>query len=110
MQCANILPLPQDPDTTTQRRCTGVIRSSTSTAKGFAHEQATAATREHPRFVTREALEAFEQSNPALKGISSIMLERGIWVITEPTAASEDARSSYSNGGRSDGRTRAATA
>ncbi|WP_214084415.1 hypothetical protein [Methanoculleus sp.] len=31
--------------------------------------------------MTREAIEAFEMSTPALKGISAEMVARGIWVV-----------------------------
>lgn len=39
------------------------------------------ASREKPRTVTRDAIEAFEKSNPALKGIGKAMLDMGIWVL-----------------------------
>jgi len=41
------------------------------------------ATRQNPRYVSREAIEAFETSTPALKGISSEMIARGIWVVID---------------------------
>ena len=39
------------------------------------------ASRENPRAVTRDAIEAFEKSNPALKGIGKAMLDMGIWAL-----------------------------
>lgn len=39
------------------------------------------ASRENPRIVTRDAIEAFETANPALQGIGRVMLDMGIWVL-----------------------------
>ncbi|WP_333582350.1 hypothetical protein [Methanoculleus bourgensis] len=39
------------------------------------------ATRDEPRIVSVELIEAFERSNPALAGIGAIMVEMGIWVV-----------------------------
>jgi len=41
------------------------------------------ATRDNPRLVTPETLELFERNNPALAGIGAIMVEMGIWRLTE---------------------------
>lgn len=37
-----------------------------------------------PRFVSAEAIAAFEMSNPAFSGIGDIMLSKGLWVLTNP--------------------------
>lgn len=37
-----------------------------------------------PRFVSAEAIAAFEASNPAFSGIGDIMLSKGLWVLTNP--------------------------
>ncbi|PKL57404.1 MAG: hypothetical protein CVV35_00310 [Methanomicrobiales archaeon HGW-Methanomicrobiales-6] len=52
------------------------------------------ATRERPRIVTPEAIEIFETRNPALKGIGSIMVDLGIWVVenSEKTASKDSER------------------
>ncbi|WP_292731208.1 hypothetical protein [Methanoculleus sp.] len=52
------------------------------------------ATRERPRIVTPEAIETFETRNPALKGIGSIMVDLGIWVVenSEKTASKDSRR------------------
>lgn len=54
----------------------------------------TPATRERPRLVTRETIEIFESNNPALKGIGSIMVDLGIWVVenSEKTASKDSRR------------------
>jgi len=54
----------------------------------------TPATRERPRLVTRETIELFEKTNPALKGIGSIMVDLGIWVVenSEKTASKDSRR------------------
>ncbi|MDN7013042.1 hypothetical protein FGW20_08315 [Methanoculleus sp. FWC-SCC3] len=41
------------------------------------------ANREHPRLVTRETIELFEKTNPALKGIGRTMVDMGLWVVDE---------------------------
>ena len=52
------------------------------------------ATRGRPRLVTRETIELFESNNPALKGIGSIMVDLGIWVVEndEKTASKDSER------------------
>jgi hypothetical protein len=40
------------------------------------------ASKAAPRFVSPEAIAAFEANNPALSGIGEVMLERGLWVLT----------------------------
>lgn len=47
----------------------------------------TPATQERPRLVTRETIEIFESNNPALKGIGSIMVDLGIWILDENSEA-----------------------
>ena len=47
----------------------------------------TPATRDRPRFVPREAIEAFERANPALRGIGAIMIREGIWVLTDENSS-----------------------
>ena len=47
----------------------------------------TPATQERPRLVTRETIELFEKTNPALKGIGSIMVDLGIWILDENSEA-----------------------
>jgi len=42
------------------------------------------ASKAAPRFVSPEAIAAFEANNPALSGIGEVMLERGLWVLTNP--------------------------
>lgn len=39
------------------------------------------ASRDNPRTVTRDAIDAFEKSNPALQGIGRVMLDMGIWIL-----------------------------
>lgn len=51
------------------------------------------ATKGNPRLVTREAIEAFETSTPALKGISSEMIARGIWVVIDDSDAKSETAS-----------------
>lgn len=51
------------------------------------------ATRGNPRLVTREAIEAFETSTPALKGVSSEMIARGIWVVIDDSDAKSETAS-----------------
>lgn len=70
-----------------------MITASTYTAKGFAHHQMQPATRQNPRYVSREAIEAFETSTPALKGISSEMIARGIWVVIDDSDAKSETAS-----------------
>lgn len=51
------------------------------------------ATRERPRLVTRETIELFEKTNPALKGIGAIMVDLGLWVVENgEKTASKDSR------------------
>ena len=53
----------------------------------------TPATRERPRLVTRETIELFEKTNPALKGIGAIMVDLGLWVVENgEKTASKDSR------------------
>ncbi len=66
--------------TTTIPRCGG--NSSATTLKNIAP-----ATRDRPRLVTRETIEIFESNNPALKGIGSIMVDLGIWILDENSEA-----------------------
>jgi hypothetical protein len=47
----------------------------------------TPATRERPRIVAPEAIAVFERNNPALKGIGSIMVDLGIWILDENSEA-----------------------
>ena len=47
----------------------------------------TPATRENPRHVTQEDIDAFELRNPALVGIGAIMVDMGIWRLTESQPA-----------------------
>lgn len=49
------------------------------------------ASREKPRTVTRDAIQAFEKSNPALKGIGKAMLDMGIWVLGNNDSSPEAA-------------------
>jgi len=42
------------------------------------------ASKAAPRFVSPEAIAAFEASNPALSGIGEIMLSKGLWILTNP--------------------------
>lgn len=53
------------------------------TSLPFGNLSVTPATRENPRLVTREVIEAFERANPALAGIGAIMQDMGLWVVDE---------------------------
>ncbi|MGC9435896.1 MAG: hypothetical protein ACP5C4_07435 [Methanomicrobiales archaeon] len=41
------------------------------------------ATRDSPRYLTWEHIDAFEKANPSLAGIGRIMVERGVWVVVD---------------------------
>jgi len=63
----------------------------------------TPATREQPRFVTRETIEIFEKTNPALKGIGAIMVDLGVWVVeNDEKTASKDSGNAAAKANPSD--------
>lgn len=41
---------------------------------------------ESPLVVTREDIKAFERANPALRGISEIMVRKGLWIVQKDGA------------------------
>jgi hypothetical protein len=45
---------------------------------------------DNPRFLTRQEIEEFEATRPALKGIGRIMVRAGIWVIVEKKDDADD--------------------
>lgn len=42
------------------------------------------ASKASPRYISSEAIAAFEAANPALCGIGNVMLEKGLWILTNP--------------------------
>lgn len=46
------------------------------------------ATKDNPRHVSQDAIDAFETGNPALKGIGKAMVALGVWIVSEPQEAS----------------------